>query len=186
MINAGDGDGEHPTQALLDAYTIQSECGGIDGKEVALVGDLKYGRTVHSFAQLLTLYDVRVRLVSPLQLSMPNEYVAQLQAAGIQFDVSNDLRAAQSADVVYVTRVQREKFESQEEYDAVKGLFIIDEDFVDGLKPGAKLLHPLPRVNEITREVDRNPRAAYFQQAGNGLYVRMALLQMLAESDKLR
>ncbi len=180
IINAGDGPGEHPTQALLDLYTLQKELGGVNGKKVAFVGDLKYGRTVHSFSQLLSLYDVELFLVSPPQLQMPGEYRQILTLSGTKFIETRSLdEVLPVADAVYATRIQRERFDNAEEYQKVKDAFVITKREVEKMKRGAILMHPLPRVNEITQDVDDDKRAVYFKQAENGLYVRMALLEKI-------
>jgi aspartate carbamoyltransferase catalytic subunit len=181
IINAGDGVGEHPTQALTDVYTIKKELGRIGGLKVALVGDLLNGRTIHSLLPLLCLYPgVRIELVSPWQLRLPLLNREYLLEKGIAFHEGEKLeRAIEDADVVYITRVQRERFASDEEYLKVKDSYIIDAKIADGLKEHAIIMHALPRVNEISPEVDDNARAAYFRQAKNGLYIRMALLLYL-------
>ena len=181
IINAGDGVGEHPTQALTDVYTIKKELGRIGGLKVALVGDLLNGRTIHSLLPLLCLYPgVRVNLVSPWQLRLPLRHREYLLEKGIAFQEGEKLAGAiDDADVVYITRVQRERFASEEEYLAVKDSYIIDAAIANSLKPEAIIMHALPRVNEISPEVDDNIRAAYFRQAKNGLYLRMALLLYL-------
>lgn len=181
VINAGDGVGEHPTQALTDVYTIKKELGRIGGLRVALVGDLLNGRTIHSLLPLLCLYkDVQIDLISPWQLRLPlkhREYLLEKQVAFHEGDKLDSVIA--QADVLYITRVQRERFASLEEYDAVKDAYILDAAMADRLKPEAIIMHALPRVNEISPEVDANARAAYFKQAKNGLYIRMALLKYL-------
>jgi aspartate carbamoyltransferase catalytic subunit len=181
IINAGDGIGEHPTQALTDIFTIRKELGRLGGLRVALVGDLLNGRTIHSLLPLLALYDdVRLDLVSPWQLRLPLRYREYLLEKGISFHESEKLDGVlEQADVAYITRVQRERFALQEDYDAVKDAYIIDAAAADRLLPHAIIMHALPRVNEIAPEVDTNARAAYFRQAKNGLYIRMALLQYL-------
>lgn len=180
VINAGDGAGEHPTQALLDLFTIQQELGRIEGKRVAMVGDLKYGRTVHSLSRLLSLYGVTLDLVSPEALRMPAEVRADLRAAGMEFSEHEDLDAVLSkADVLYVTRVQKERFPSPEAYAAVKGAYVITPETMQAAKDRMILMHPFPRVDEIDRGLDSDPRAAYFRQLAYGLYVRMALLAMV-------
>jgi aspartate carbamoyltransferase catalytic subunit len=181
IINAGDGAGEHPTQALIDAYTIRKELGRIEGLRIALVGDLLYGRTIHSLLPLLCLYPgVNVELVSPPQLRMPSRYVEYLREKGAAFTETDKLdEAIDGADVVYVTRVQQERFGSREEYEAVRDVYSIDSKIANRLKDEAIIMHALPRVNEIAVDVDDNSRAAYFRQAKNGLYVRMALLDHL-------
>ena len=169
IINAGDGIGEHPTQALLDLYTIYEEQGTIDGLTVTMVGDLKNGRTVHSLAKLLRLYDVNVQAVSPESLAFPKAYGNVRTFAALEDVIT-------TTDILYVTRVQKERFDSLEEYEAVQGSYTIDTEIAETMKTSARILHPLPRVGEIAFEVDDNPRAAYFRQMKNGLYVRMALL----------
>jgi len=181
VINAGDGVGEHPTQALADIFTIGKEIGRVDGVKVALIGDLLNGRTIHSLLPLLALYpDVSIILVSPKQLRLPPKYVGFLESKGVRFVETDKLAGAvRSADVVYVTRVQRERFLSSEEYEAVKDAYIIDAKIADNLKSKAIIMHALPRVNEISPDVDANYRAAYFRQAKNAMYIRMALLNYL-------
>jgi len=180
IINAGDGVGEHPTQALLDFFTIVSELGQIDGLTVTMLGDLKYGRTVHSLARLLSLYDIRIHYVSPDILRMPPEIIAELDEKGIPQQEFDSLEAIlPQTDVLYVTRVQKERFEHPEEYENVKNAFIITPETLTQAKDRMVIMHPLPRVGEISMEVDPDPRAAYFRQMEYGLYVRMALLAMV-------
>jgi len=181
IINAGDGAGEHPTQALIDSYTIRKELGRIEGLRVALVGDLRYGRTIHSLLPLLCLYPgVTIDLVSPPQLRMPERYIDYLKEKGAAFTETEVLdQAIEHADVVYVTRVQQERFASVEEYAAIKDVYLIDSRIANQLKSDSIIMHALPRVNEIAIDVDDDKRAAYFRQAKNGLYVRMALLDHL-------
>jgi len=181
LINAGDGIGEHPTQALADIYTIEKELGGREGLRVALVGDLLYGRTIHSLLPLLCLYPgVQIDLVSPAQLRLPAKYIQHLERQGVHFRESDKLGASiKSADVIYITRVQKERFASPQEYEAIKDVYVIDSKIADKLKRHAIIMHALPRVNEIAPEVDSNSRAAYFRQAKNALYIRMALLNYL-------
>ena len=183
VINAGDGVGEHPTQALADTYTIQRELGRLDRLRVVLVGDLLYGRTIHSLLPLLAMYpELEIVLVSPPSLRLPTRYVEALTQRGVRLSEATTLDdAVAEADVVYVTRVQGERFASVAEYEAVKDAFVLNGKTAERLKPGAVIMHALPRLNEIAPEVDLDPRAAYFRQARNGLYVRMALLaHMLA------
>lgn len=179
LINAGDGGGEHPTQALLDAYTIHKELGGIDGLTVALAGDLKHGRTIHSLLYILGMYkNMKVILISPRELALPEEYKQTLNAKNIVFEETADMAtAAKTADVFYVTRIQKERFANPEEYERLKGSYVVNRDTLASMKEKAIIMHPLPRVDEIAPEVDDDPRAAYFRQAKNGLYIRMALLQ---------
>jgi aspartate carbamoyltransferase catalytic subunit len=181
IINAGDGIGEHPTQALADVYTIKKELGRLSGLRVALVGDLLNGRTIHSLLPLLCLYSgVTVDLISPWQLRLPLRYREYLMEKGIKFHEGERLDGAiEYADVAYITRVQGERFASKEEYDAVKDVYVMDAEMANRLKPEAIIMHALPRVNEISPDVDSNARAAYFRQAKNGLYIRMALLKYL-------
>ncbi|MFP5234079.1 MAG: aspartate carbamoyltransferase [Acidobacteriota bacterium] len=181
IINAGDGVGEHPTQALADIYTIKKELGRLSGLRVALVGDLLNGRTIHSLLPLLCLYPgVTIDLLSPAQLRLPPLYREFLAEKGVAFHEGERLEGViEQADVAYITRVQSERFVSKQEYDAVKDVYIIDAETANRLKPEAIIMHPLPRVNEISPEVDANTRAAYFKQAKNSLYIRMALLKNL-------
>ena len=177
IINAGDGVGEHPTQALLDLFTIQSELGKIDGLHVAMVGDLRYGRTVHSLARLLCRYDVKMTFISPEILRLPldvmNEVKDQGKEARETYDV-HDIIA--DVDVLYVTRVQRERFADQAQYELVKDKHVITPELMEDAKARMIIMHPLPRVNEISYSLDDDPRAAYFRQMENGMYIRMALL----------
>lgn len=180
VINAGDGAGEHPTQALLDLFTIREELGRVDGLEVALVGDLKYGRTVHSLARLLSLFDVKMTFVSPESLRMPEGVRADLDAAGATYrEVDRLGDRLGEVDVAYLTRVQKERFEDPAAYDKVKGSYVVTPATMARMKERSCLMHPLPRVDEIDRTVDADPRAAYFRQIAYGLYVRMALLAMV-------
>ena len=180
VINAGDGPGEHPTQALLDAYTIREEMGTMDGLTVTMLGDLKYGRTVHSLAKLLALYDVKINYVSPEILRMPESLVAEVGAAGIEQYETEDLEEVLAAtDVLYVTRIQKERFEDPGEYDLVKDSYVITPEVLSGAKERMAVMHPLPRVGEISTDVDSDPRAAYFRQMEYGMYVRMALLALV-------
>lgn len=180
IINAGDGIGEHPTQALLDLFTIVEELGQVDGLTVTMLGDLKYGRTVHSLARLLSLYDVRLNYVSPEILRMPAEIIAELSEKGIPQSEHTSLdEVLPETDVLYVTRVQKERFENPAEYESVKDAYVITPEVMRRAKERMIVMHPLPRVGEISMEVDADPRAAYFRQMEYGLYVRMALLAMV-------
>lgn len=180
VINAGDGVGEHPTQALLDAFTIHEELAQMDDLTVTMLGDLKYGRTVHSLSRLLSLYNAKLNYVSPEILRMPPEIIAELEAKGIRQAEHNALdKVLPGTDVLYVTRVQRERFESEEVYNSVKGAFVVDKNIMAGAKKKMIVMHPLPRVTEINVDFDDDPRAAYFRQMEFGLYVRMALLAMV-------
>ncbi len=177
IINAGDGIGEHPTQALLDLYTIQRELGRLDGLKVAMVGDLKYGRTVHSLTKLLSLYNVDFYFVSPDILKMPPDLVADVRARGHRATEVEDVHdVIADADVLYVTRVQKERFHDLAQYDQVKDYYIVDPELMQQAKRDMIVMHPLPRVGEISYAVDQDPRAAYFRQMENGMFIRMALL----------
>ncbi len=182
VINAGDGIGEHPTQALLDMFTIFEElaAGDIDGMTVTMLGDLKYGRTVHSLARLLSLFNVRINYVSPEILRMPKEVMNEVSEKGIpQAEYSSLSEILPDTDVLYVTRVQKERFEDPAEYEKVKGAYVIDPEIMKDAKQEMIVMHPLPRVGEISVDFDDDPRAAYFRQMEYGLYVRMALLAMV-------
>ncbi len=180
VINAGDGAGQHPTQSLLDLYTILEEQGRVDGLRIALVGDLKNGRTVHSLADLLANYDVSFRFVAPEALRMPREVVDRLRIRGISVDESIDLAAAiPDVDVVYMTRIQRERFDDPAEYDRLKDSYVLTRQALSSAKDTVTIMHPLPRVNEIATDVDGLPGAAYFRQSANGVPVRMALLSLV-------
>jgi len=180
LLNAGDGAGEHPTQALLDLYTIMDEQGKIDGLEITLLGDLKYGRTTHSLAKLLSKYNVKLNYVSPEELKIPNEIKEAVSSTSNieqrEFTKLEDVIA--TTDIIYVTRIQKERFTDQAEYEKVKDCFVVDPSILEKAKASCSVLHPLPRANEITVEVDSDPRAAYFRQMENGLYVRMALIAL--------
>ncbi|XP_065112262.2 multifunctional protein CAD isoform X2 [Paramisgurnus dabryanus] len=177
VINAGDGVGEHPTQALLDVFTIREELGTVNGMTITMVGDLKHGRTVHSLARLLTQYRITLRYVAPKNLSMPDEIIEFVASKGIKQEEFNSIEEAlPETDVLYMTRIQKERFASEEEYKACFGQFILTPHIMTGAKRKMVVMHPLPRVNEISVEVDTDPRAAYFRQAENGMYIRMALL----------
>jgi len=180
IINAGDGIGEHPTQALLDIFTIVEELGTIDGLTVTMLGDLKYGRTVHSLAKLLALYDVKLHFVAPDLLRAPAALVDDLIESGVGPCKYVDLDSIMpETDVLYVTRVQQERFVDQSVYENVKRSYVVNVDTMDIAKNRMIVMHPLPRVDEISREVDHDPRAAYFRQMEYGMYVRMALLALV-------
>jgi len=180
VINAGDGAGQHPTQALLDLYTIRKELGTLKNLKIALVGDLKNGRTVHALVEVLSHFGVRFYFVSPDLLRMPEEVAVRMKEKGCEVIETDDLvMAASKSDLVYMTRIQKERFADLSEYEKVKGSYIIDREFLDRLKKKITILHPLPRVDEIHPEVDSYPGAAYFRQMRNGVFVRMALLAMI-------
>ena len=180
VINAGDGTGQHPTQALLDIYTIKKETGSLKNLTIAMVGDLKNGRTVHALAEILSLFGTRLYLVSPDSLRMPAEITSNLKAKKIGIVETEDMMEATAAsDLVYMTRIQKERFSDLSEYERVKGSYVINEEFLKRLKKKITILHPLPRVDEINPEVDAYPGAAYFRQVRNGVFIRMALLTMI-------
>lgn len=181
VINAGDGPGQHPTQALLDLYTIREELGHIDGLSVAMVGDLANGRTVRSLTYLLSKFQgIKVWFIAPPQVAMRDDLKAHLDDNHIPWVETENLDAVlPEVDVVYQTRIQKERFADLEAYQAVKGIYRIDKRSMDLMKKRSIVMHPLPRVDEIATEVDSDPRAAYFRQARNGLQVRMALLDMV-------
>jgi len=175
VINGGDGANQHPTQTLLDLYTIKKEFGGIDGLKLCLVGDLKYGRTVHSLAEALKLYDVSLRFISPPDLRMPKRITKELLDLGLNVSETDELDVS-GCDVVYSTRIQKERFPDPQEYERVKDAYILDEALIPSLKKKSIIMHPLPRVNEIHYSLDKTEYARYFAQARNGVPVRMALL----------
>lgn len=180
VINAGDGTGQHPTQALLDIYTMKKELGSLSHLTIAMVGDLKNGRTVHALVELLTLFGSKLYFVSPDSLRMPVEITSRLKEKGIEVNETADMKlAAEKSDLIYMTRIQKERFPDLSEYDRVKGSYVIDENFLKELKKEIVILHPLPRVDEIHPAVDNYSGAAYFRQMRNGVYVRMALLAMV-------
>jgi aspartate carbamoyltransferase catalytic subunit len=184
VINGGDGAGQHPTQALLDLYTLIKEKKRVDGLTVALAGDLKNGRTVHSLSTLLANLGVEFYLVSPEALAMPPEIVSQLAGRGVQMVVTSDLADALAhSDVLYMTRIQKERFTDPAEYERLKNSYVLNAALLAGAKPGLTILHPLPRVDEIARDVDAYEGAAYFRQAANGVPVRMALLALVAGQE---
>jgi aspartate carbamoyltransferase catalytic subunit len=186
VINAGDGAGQHPTQALLDLYTIEREIGRIDGVHVAIIGDLRYGRAARSLAYLLSKYDdIQLTLVSSPELAMGADIKAHLDENGVKYTETQSLKDAMSAaDVIYQTRVQKERFPNKEEYEKFKGGYIIDRTLADSMKEGGIIIHPLPRVGEIMPEVDDSPHAVYFKQVGYGLIVRMAILSTLMNPQR--
>jgi len=184
IINAGSGAEEHPTQALVDLYTIQKEKRRIDGLKIALIGDLRYGRTVHSLAYALSLYNIELTLVSPESLRMRREVLRAVQNKISVSETQNLEKTIPQIDVLYVTRIQKERFPDQAEYAKVRGAYRIDLKTLATAKKDLIILHPLPRVDEIAPEVDATPRAKYFQQVWNGIVVRMALLALVLGSVK--
>ncbi len=182
VINAGDGGHQHPTQTLTDLMTIRTRTGRLDGLTIGLCGDLKFGRTVHSLIKTMARYEnVRFVLISPEELRVPDYIIKDvLQAGNIPFTETRNLdEAMPSLDILYMTRVQKERFFNEEDYVRLKNSYILTEEKLHRAKPELAVLHPLPRVNEIALDVDDDPRAAYFEQVQNGVYVRMALMMLL-------
>ncbi|MBM4277076.1 MAG: aspartate carbamoyltransferase [Deltaproteobacteria bacterium] len=180
VINAGDGAGQHPTQALLDVYTIRQELGTLKNLTISLVGDLKNGRTVHALVEVLSLFQSKLYFVSPDLLRMPEEITSNLRGKGVKIVETEDMmEAARASHLIYMTRIQKERFADLSEYEKVKGSFIIDQTFLEKLNKKVTILHPLPRVDEIHPDVDAYPGAAYFRQMRNGIFIRMALLAMI-------
>lgn len=179
VINAGDGANQHPTQALTDLFTIQECHPNLNGLSIALVGDLKYGRTIHSFIEVCSLFDVRLYLVSPEALALPEAICDQLKKRGVRFSFHRTMEEViPNIDILYMTRIQQERF-SEAEYPLVKDQFILTPALLSNARAKLKVLHPLPRISEISIEVDKTPYAHYFQQANNGVSVRQALLTLI-------
>jgi len=179
VINAGSGAEEHPTQAMLDLYTIRREKGRIDGLNIALMGDLRYGRTVHSLAYALSMYDVRLYLISPPLLKMRREVLEEIKDKVPVVETSDLASVLPELDVLYVTRIQKERFADPMEYEKVKGSYRVDLRALEDAREDLIIMHPLPRVDEIAPEVDSTPYARYFQQVRSGVVVRMALLALI-------
>lgn len=177
VINAGDGANQHPTQTLLDLYSIRKTQGGLDGLNVMLVGDLKYGRTVHSLLMAMSQFNTNYFFVSPEELKMPREYKDFLDSKKLKYQESTSFcDVVDQADVIYMTRIQQERFNDPYEYEKTKNTFVLNNELISNSKPNMKVLHPLPRVNEIDIEVDDNPKSYYFTQALNGVYTRQAII----------
>ncbi|MFA5540907.1 MAG: aspartate carbamoyltransferase [Bacteroidales bacterium] len=177
VINAGDGANQHPTQCMLDLYSILKTQGTLDNLNITLVGDLKYGRTVHSLVQAMCNFNATFHLVSPVELKLPSSVKMHIKKAKLDYyQYTNIKDAVAVSDIIYMTRVQRERFSDPLEYEKVKDLCIIDASTLEGCQPNMRVLHPLPRVNEIAVDVDSTPHAYYFDQARNGVYVRQALM----------
>lgn len=177
IVNAGDGAHEHPSQCLLDLYSIYKTQGTLDNLNIYLVGDLKYGRTVHSLITAMRHFNPTFHFVAPKELAMPNEYKLYCKEHDINFQehTAFNEKVIADADIIYMTRVQKERFSDLMEYERVKNVYILKNDMLDNVKENMKILHPLPRVNEIAYDVDDNPHAYYIQQAQNGLYAREAI-----------
>jgi aspartate carbamoyltransferase len=180
VINGGDGAGQHPTQALLDLFTIKVERGRVDGNTIVLCGDLKNGRTVHAGVELYKHYDCKLIFLAPEALRMPAGITAHLRAQGVVVEETSELEPALAqADIFYMTRIQRERFADPAEYEKLRGSYVLSREIIERINPGVTVLHPLPRVDEITSDVDGLPGAAYFRQANNGVCVRMALIALV-------
>jgi aspartate carbamoyltransferase catalytic subunit len=183
LINAGDGDGQHPTQALLDLYTIKKELGKLYSLKISLVGDLKYGRTVHSLSYALLPFAPEFIFCAPEELQMPAEITHDLRSKGIRVTETSAMEQALEADIFYMTRIQKERFPDQSRYNHLKGSFVLRKEHILRHNQSILILHPLPRVDEIHTDVDELHAAAYFRQAHNGMYVRMALLALVLGKD---
>ena len=180
VINAGDGANQHPTQTLLDLYAIRKTQGRLDGLDIDMVGDLKYGRAVHSLVEALRHFNPRFTFTSPEELDMPKKYLEMLDRDGVPYrQVTRIEEGLNECDILYMTRVQQERFPDMEEYEKVKDVYRLTASMLGGVRPGMKIMHPLPRVGEIATDVDDTPYAYYFQEAGGGMYVRMAIISYL-------
>ncbi len=179
VINAGDGSGQHPTQTVLDLYTIRKELGKIDGNTITMVGDLRYGRTIHSLIMALSSFDVKINLVSPPILRLPEYVYSMVPDRSNIREVDSLSDVIGDTDVLYVTRIQKERFSDQNEYQSVIGSYSITSEMVAAMKEKSIIMHPLPRIDEISPEIDRKPQARYFKQAYYGVPVRMALIYMI-------
>lgn len=180
VVNAGDGSNQHPTQTLLDMYSIMQTQGRLDGLTINMVGDLKYGRTVHSLSEAMSDFSPKYVFTAPDDLKMPSKYLKYLDSKHIPYEETASLEEhLNDCDILYMTRVQQERFPSKEDYDKVKDVYELHASMLSGVKPNMKILHPLPRITEIATDVDDTPYAYYFQQARNGMYVRMAVISYL-------
>ena len=180
VVNAGDGSNKHPTQTLLDMYTIRQTQGRLDNLKINMVGDLKYGRTVHSLSEAMSDFSPEFVFTAPDELKMPSKYLKFLDEKHIPYEETDSLEAhLNDCDILYMTRVQQERFPSKEDYDRVKNVYELTASMLSGVKPNMKILHPLPRITEIATDVDDTPYAYYFEQARNGMYVRMAVIAYL-------
>ena len=177
IINAGDGANQHPTQTMLDLYSIRKTQGRLENLNIFMVGDLKYGRTVHSLMMAMSRWDATFNFISPDELRMPDEFKLYLENMGLKYYEHTDFTDIISkADIIYMTRVQKERFSDPMEYEKVKNVYVLRNSMLENTKPNMRILHPLPRVNEIHTDVDSNPKAYYFEQALNGVYTRQAIL----------
>ena len=185
VVNAGDGANQHPTQTLLDMYSIQKTQGRLDDVNIFMVGDLKYGRTVHSLLMAMSQFRTTFHFISPDELKMPDEYKQHLDALGLKYYEHKDFTdIIAEADILYMTRVQKERFADPIEYERVKNVYILKNDMLENTKDNMKVLHPFPRVNEITEDVDDNTKAYYFTQARNGVYTRQAIISSILDLNK--
>ncbi len=183
IINAGDGANQHPTQCLLDLYSIRKTQGTLDNLDITFIGDLKYGRTVHSLTMALCHFNTRFHLVSPVELKLPSAVKRHIKDAQLQYEQYTDMtEVINKTDILYMTRIQRERFPDQLEYERVKNSYNLVNSMLADAKSNLRILHPLPRVNEISTDVDSNPMAYYFQQALNGIYVRQALMASILDN----
>ncbi len=177
VVNAGDGANQHPSQTLLDLYSIRKTQGRLENLKILMIGDLKYGRTVHSLLMAMTGFNPTFYFISPAELQMPQGYKMLLNKMGIHYVEDRDfLPFLPKADIIYMTRVQKERFSDPFEYEKVKNVYVLKNQVLDSCKDSVKILHPLPRVNEIDTDVDDNPKAYYFTQALNGVYIRQAII----------
>lgn len=177
LINAGDGSNQHPTQTMLDLYSIKKTQGTLDNLKIAMVGDLKYGRTVHSLLMAMSHFNAGFKFIAPPELRLPEQYRMYLKEKGLNYSEHTDLADnINDVDIIYMTRVQRERFSEPMEYEKVKNVYVLRNSMLDNTKDNVKVLHPLPRVSEISTDVDNNPKAYYFEQALNGVYTRMAVI----------
>jgi aspartate carbamoyltransferase catalytic subunit len=180
IVNAGDGANQHPTQCLLDLFTIKQTQKKLTDLTITFVGDLKYGRTVHSLIQAMSYFNPTFHFVSPETLQLPGEYKLLLKERNISYSEHKEMTdTLKVSDIIYVTRVQRERFSDPIEYEKVKNSFVLEASMLEGTKSNLKILHPLPRVNEISTDVDSSEKAYYFQQALNGVYTRMAIISLI-------
>ena len=185
VLNGGDGANQHPTQTLLDLYTMLKTQKKLEGLEVAMVGDLKYGRTVHSLAIALAQFKCRMYFVSPDSLKMPDYIIEELKGKDIEYSEHKEIKEIMDkVDILYMTRIQRERFSDPSEYEKVKNVYVLTKDMLADVRPNLKIMHPLPRVNEIAAEIDATPYAVYFQQAANGIFVRQALIALVLGAVK--
>jgi aspartate carbamoyltransferase catalytic subunit len=180
VINAGDGANQHPTQTMLDLYTIKKSKGRLDNLNIGFLGDLKYGRTVHSLAYAMAHFKTKMFFISPKQLKMPGDYLAELEEKNVEYVEEEDLlNVSKELDILYVTRIQKERFPDPVEYEKLKGIYKLGKSLLKNIKPELKIMHPLPRIDEIKPSLDKTRHAIYFEQAYNGIIIRKTLLALL-------